>query len=147
MRELVGDLWTVHAAGAVVAITTGGAVSSKGNCAMPRGCAGEAAQRFPQLPTILGALVRQHGNHVHDLGQRLVSFPVEATPWERPELALIERSCRELVALTDERGWSEVVVPRPGCGSGGLNWREVRPLLQRYFDARFTIISKEGEAG
>jgi len=145
MRELIGDLWAMHAAGAVIAITTGGAVSRKGRCAMPRGCAFEAARRFPALPEILGVLVQAQGNHVYDLGNRIVSFPVEATPWERPDPALIDQSCRELVALADAHGWKEVVVPRPGCGTGGLRWPDVRPILQRHFDERFAIISKEGE--
>lgn len=148
MRELVGDLWKAHAAGAVVAITTGGAVSRQGGrCAMPRGCAFDAARRFPALPEILGALINAGGNHVYDLGSHIVSFPVEATPWERPDPVLIEQSCRELVALAEIHGWQEVVVPRPGCGSGGLRWPDVRPILQRYFDERFVVISKEGESG
>jgi len=146
VHEQTGDLWQLHAAGAVVAITTGGAVSRSGRAALPRGCAQEADRRFPQLATTLGGLIRQHGNHVFDLGDNLVSFPVEHTPWEHPDLMLIERSCHELVQLATKRGWTRVIVPRPGCGTGGLSWREVRPLLLRCFDDRFTVINKEGES-
>jgi hypothetical protein len=146
MLELSGDLWKLHDDGAVVAITTGGAVSRSGRAALPRGCAQEANQRFPQLATILGGLIQQHGNHVFDLGERLVSFPVEHTPWEHPDPALIERSCRELVQLATTNGWLQVIVPRPGCGTGGLSWRDVRPLLHKYFDDRFTVINKEGDS-
>lgn len=145
MLERCDDLWQLHQQGAVVAITTGGAVSRKGRCAMTRGCAFDAARRFPELPEILGVLVRAGGNHVYDLGNRLVSFPVEETPWERPDPVLIERSCQELVALADTHDWEQVIVPRPGCGTGGLNWRDVRPILQRYFDDRFLVVSKEGD--
>ncbi|PLY10925.1 MAG: ADP-ribose-binding protein [Desulfuromonas sp.] len=143
MREITGDLWACYADGAVVAITTHGAVSRSGRSSMQRGCARQARERFPGLDEQLGGLVLKQGNHVHQLGERLVSFPVENDPLCNPELSLIERSCQELVVLTGRHGWQQVVVPRPGCGSGGLFWADVRPVLERYFDERFTIISME----
>jgi len=143
MREISGDLWTYYEDGAVVAITTHGAVSRSGRSSMQRGCAHQARERFTGIDEHLGKLVLEHGNHVQLIGERLVSFPVEHDPYSNPELALIERSCGELVALTDSQGWQEVVVPRPGCGSGGLFWGDVRPVLARYFDDRFSIISME----
>ncbi|PLY00975.1 MAG: ADP-ribose-binding protein [Desulfuromonas sp.] len=143
MHELTGDLWARHAAGDVVAITTGGAVDKKGSCLMPRGCAAQARKRFSGIEKVLGEMVRKHGVHVYDLGNRIVSFPVENSPFEVPSLHLIEQSCRELVSLVDRQGWERVIVPRPGCGGGGLSWQEVRPILERHFDARFHIISQE----
>lgn len=139
MRELVGDLWDFLGQ-APVCITTSALVSRSGQASMPRGCARQARERFPELPQILGGLIRQHGNHVHELGRGLLSFPVEQTPFEVPGLGLIECSCQELLALTEQRSWPQVVVPRPGCGGGGLAWSEVRPILQRYFDDRFWVI-------
>lgn len=144
MREIRGDLWGDHGT-ARIAITTGGLVSPRGECVMTRGCARQARERYPGLAAELGALIREGGNHVFALGAGLVSFPVEESPWEVPGLRLVERSCRELVALTDDRGWEKVVVPRPGCGSGGLSWAEVRPILQRHFDDRFCVITQEQE--
>lgn len=146
MRELVGDLWEFLGQ-APVCITTSALVSRSGQASMPRGCARQARERFPELPQILGGLIRQHGNHVHELGRGLVSFPVEQTPFEVPGLGLIERSCQELLALTEQRSWPQVVVPCPGCGGGGLAWSEVRPILQRYFDDRFWVIRAGEERG
>jgi hypothetical protein len=143
MNEIVGDLWHEHAAGAVVAITTNGMVTKSGKSIMPRGCARQAADRYPELTRLLGSLLINHGNHVFDLGRKLVSFPVEEDPYRNPEMRLIEQSCRELVELTDYKGWQKVVVPRPGCGGGGLSWSDVRPVLERYFDERFHVISME----
>ena len=143
MHETVGELWVLHAAGAIVAITTGGLVSKKGDCAMPRGCARQARDKFPGLATRLGELITIHGNHVHDLGNRIVSFPVENSPYEVPEPALIDRSCRELVALVEQQNWPAIIVPRPGCGGGGLEWKDVKKIVTRYFDNRFTLIQME----
>lgn len=142
MIEIVGDLWHLHQQGVVVAVTTGGAVDRNGLALMPRGCARQALERYPDLNRILGSLIVQHGNHVFDLGRRLVSFPVEENPYQVPEPRLIEQSCCELVALTDYKNWQEVIVPRPGCGAGGLNWDEVKPILEPFLDDRFKVIAK-----
>lgn len=141
MKEIAGDLWQEHAGGAVVAITTNGAVNKVGKAIMQRGCARQARERYPELLKTLGTLIRHHGNHVFDLGHHIVSFPVEVDPYQVPEMRLIDRSCRELVDLADYKGWQKVVVPRPGCGGGGLEWPEVRIILARHFDKRFHIIS------
>ncbi|WP_432822170.1 ADP-ribose-binding protein [Trichloromonas sp.] len=139
MKEVVGNLWD-YLGRVPVCITTGGMVTPRGDCAMPRGCARQARDRFPELSGQLGRLIREKGNHVHDLDNGLVSFPVENSPFDVPGLGLIERSCAELLALVEERGWPQVLVPRPGCGGGGLQWHEVRPILQKYFDDRFLVI-------
>lgn len=143
MHEIVGDIWEEHARGSVVAITTNGMLSRDGKAVMLRGCARQARDRFPDLPQILGEQLLNHGNHVFDLGRRVVSFPVEADPYRNPELGIIEESCRELVDLADYKDWQKIVVPRPGCGAGGLEWTLVRPVLQRYFDARFYVIKMQ----
>lgn len=141
MTEIVGELWD-YLGSAIVAITTNGQVTSKGEAVFGRGCAREARERFPGLPGRLGELLRREGNHVHDLGDGLVSFPVEHSPFENPDMRLIERSARELVEMADRKGWRRVVVPRPGCGGGGLSWREVRPVLESILDDRFCVITK-----
>lgn len=42
-----------------------------------------------------------------------------------------------LVALVDEvkrRGIKSIAIPPLGCGLGGLNWKDVRPLIERAFE-------------
>jgi len=140
MREISGNIWEYQKT-AIVAVTTNGQVTKKNAAVMGRGVAAQAARLFPWFPEKLGACILKNGNHVHYLEENLVSFPVEASPYEVPDLRLIERSAHELATLADEAGWTMIVVPRPGCGGGGLSWNDVRPLLERHFDDRFLIIS------
>jgi len=141
MIEITGNIWDYRGS-AVIAITTNGQVSGKsGRAVMGRGVAAQASRLIPEIPELLGRRIAEGGNHVHYLGGGIVSFPVEHSPFELPDLALIERSAAELAALANEMGWQSVVVPRPGCGGGGLSWKDVRPLLERHFDGRFRVIS------
>lgn len=140
MRETTGNIWD-YLGKAIIVITTNGMVTAKGEAVCGRGVARQARQRFPELTRRLGQLLLERGNHVHSLGDGLVSFPVEESPWANPDLRLIKRSARELRELADVSGWHMVVVPRPGCGGGGLAWQDVAPLLSSCLDDRFLVIS------
>ncbi len=141
MKEIQGNIWD-HYGKEIIAVTTNGMVSKSGKALLGRGCARQAGERFPDLARTLGTLLAKQGNHVMDLGNGIVNFPVEHSPFENPDLRLIERSTQELVALTEAMGWKKVVVPRPGCGGGGLSWKEVKPVLEKYFDDRFLVITQ-----
>ena len=140
MLEIYGNIWDYRGRG-VIAITVSGSLTRDGRAVLGRGVARQAREYLPGLPERLGALILTGGNHVHDLGEGVVSFPVEETAWSLPDPGLISRSCGELRLLADHRGWQRIVVPRPGCGGGGLNWHDVAPLLAAEFDDRFMIIS------
>jgi hypothetical protein len=145
MVETRGDIWTYHGR-AVIALTVSGSLTRDGRAVIGRGVARQALERYPDLPVHLGRLVREGGNHVHDLGGGLVSFPVEESAWSLPDLSLIARSARELRQLADQRRWHLVVVPRPGCGGGGLSWRDVAPYLEAELDDRFVVITGRADS-
>lgn len=133
MREVYGDLWRFPADYRI--ITTNGTVRMDVKAVMGRGCAREAAVRFPHLAGELGGRIRRSGNHVYWFRDyQLVTFPVKHAWYETASLELIERSVRELlnlindIALHEERDRT-FVLPRPGCGNGGLKYDAVRPLL------------------
>lgn len=141
MRETIADLWTFHDRGAVVAVTTSGLVGKDGLARLGRGAAAQAGERFPWFAARLGALLAAGGHHVQHVGERVVSFPVEHHPLERPDAVLIRRSAIELAVLAQREGWTFVAIPRPGCGGGGLEWPEVKPLLAPYLDDRFVAVT------
>ncbi|GLI39833.1 ADP-ribose-binding protein [Geobacter hydrogenophilus] len=140
MKETTGNIWD-HLGKAIICITTNGHLMKNGEAVLGRGCARQAREHFPDLPLRLGGLLSEGGNHVHAIGDSLVSFPVEESPWATPDLRLIRRSAGELRALADREGWTRIIVPRPGCGGGGLAWQDVRPLLADILDDRFTVIT------
>ena len=141
MFETAGDIWE-QVGNSVIAITTNGSVTADGRAIFGRGVARQAAHRHPSLAEKLGRLLTERGSHVFDLDDGIVTFPVEETPWSLPDLRIISRSAQELRALADQSGWEQILVPRPGCGGGGLAWKDVQPLLEPWFDNRFTVISQ-----
>jgi hypothetical protein len=72
MHELTGDIWE-YLGEAVIAITTNGSLTRDGRAVLGRGCARQAREHFPGLPQLLGRLILAQGNHVHDLGNGLLS--------------------------------------------------------------------------
>jgi hypothetical protein len=145
MLETIGDIWTYADQGDVIVITTNGSLTRDGRAIFGRGVARQAALRFLGLADKLGRLLAEQGSHVFDLGNGVVTFPVEESPWSLPELRIIARSAQELRALVDRSGWRRIVVPRPGCGGGGLAWKDVQPVLAPWLDDRFIVISQQQE--
>ncbi|MDD2733363.1 MAG: ADP-ribose-binding protein [Desulfuromonadaceae bacterium] len=141
MLEIAGEIWA-YAATSIIVITTNGSLTPDGRAIFGRGVARQAALHSPGLAHKLGRLLNEKGNHVLDLGDGIVTFPVEETPWSLPDPRLIARSAQELRQLTDLSGWQKIIVPRPGCGGGGLAWEDVKPLLEPWFDERFVVISQ-----
>ncbi len=163
MIEREVDLWKYRAA--AVVITTNGKVKKNGECVMGRGCAREAALRWPDLASDLGKLISETGNHCYALRcvslavaqpdeidempaalgagwtTTLVSFPVKDTWQEAAKLSLIARSAGELLDMADQHGWDKVVMPRPGCGNGQLEWDSVKRALAPLLDDRFIVVT------
>ena len=142
MLETVGDIWEYAAQGDIIVITTNGSLARDGRGIVGRGVAKQAAVRFPELAEKMGRLITAQGSHVFDVGNGIVTFPVEETPWSLPDLRIIARSAQELRQLVDDSGWNRIIVPRPGCGGGGLAWKDAQPLLTPWFDERFVVISQ-----
>ena len=49
---------------------------------------------------------------------------------DRAELPAIRRAVAEMIRLAEARGLAEIALPRIGAGLGGLDWAEVRALLE-----------------
>lgn len=143
MQEISGDLWSVIPVQSednkvrpkiLRVITTNGFVKNNGELVMGAGCALQAKKKNPYIPKIIGEDVKENGNTVliyNNLFEEfdLATFPVKNVFWERARLSLIRKSCRELRYLTRSK-YDCVVLPKPGCGNGKLEWEKVRPVLE-----------------
>ncbi len=147
MREIIGDLWTIKADAKV--IPTNGTVRRDGAAVMGRGVALQAKRRHPELEKAFGAFISEYGNHVFYLffhNENLMSFPVKHRWQEKAKLSLIARSCQELVIRVNARHWwKRIALPRVGCGNGGLDWKDVKPILEEFLNDRFIVVKWRGE--
>jgi hypothetical protein len=137
MREEQTDLWIAH--GLVdhfTAISTNGFVKRNGLAVMGRGCAAQAALRYPIAPRLLAEHIRRNGNVPGWIGEHndwaLIVLPVKHNWWEKADLGLIRMSVNWLREYAENNGVVTTIhVPRLGCGNGKLNWaNEVRPLME-----------------
>lgn len=156
MLEAYGNIWDIADEGGwdAVVVTTNGFVRRDGAAVMGRGIALEAAQKFPTLAHDLGDAIKASGNHVYpffypDSTYNLFSFPVKPVwgpngepGWKaKAEIKIILRSVGELIVYANKYDWFDILMPRPGCGYGQLNWRDVKPQIESLLDNRFTVVS------
>ena len=148
MLEEFGDFWAIQ--GDVRCITTNGALRSNGDAIMGRGIALQAKQKYSRIETTLGRLIQKYGNHSFYLGNGLISFPTKHH-WrdEISDIGLIKRSAIELVSLLKgdvpikSKSNRRILLTRPGCGNGNLDWAEVRHTLQPILNSNeFIVINK-----
>jgi O-acetyl-ADP-ribose deacetylase (regulator of RNase III) len=60
----------------------------------------------------------------------IINFPTKEH-WRHPSrLEWIEHGLRDLVRVVGEKGIQSLALPPVGCGNGGLDWRDVRPLIE-----------------
>lgn len=146
MKEVKGNLWTYPADYRV--ITTNGTIKQNGECVMGRGCAAEAKVKFPWLPKFLGMDIRARGNVPHnykpsDYPETIWTFPVKHNWHEKADIELIKASAEYLAAVFADPAYegSVIVLPRPGCGNGQLDWADVGPILEPILDDKFHVIT------
>lgn len=170
MKERKADLFeTIYEDGVdAICITTNGMYMTDGRAAMGGGCAGVCAKRWPEtairlgkclknkesnIPYVIGSLDKE-GNYVepnlksikeNKFKCLIFSFPTIDDLMDGAKLDLVKQSAQELKYLVDRFGLRNVIVPRPGVGVGGLNWSDVKPVLQEMFDDRFTVVSFDHE--
>lgn len=147
VNEIEDDIFAVGAD--AICCTTNMVVKTNGELVMGAGVAKAFARKYPDLPKIWGERTRQikkgklRSNLILTLKDVwLVSFPTKYDWRERSDLDLIKRSALQLYVVAEAMGWNRVILPRPGCANGGLDWEVVKPVLQEILDERFWIICK-----
>ncbi len=150
MKEIYGDLWAYEdRPGFKICITTNGFIKKDGTGVMGAGVARQAAEKDPELPRLLGHSLKTRGNVVSLLTPNLISFPVKHNWYEEADLDLIRTSAKELARRAKLHPSTRYILPRPGCGNGGLQWAQVLPIMAKYFGQldNVYIIEREKHGG
>lgn len=117
------------------------------NCVgiMGRGIALQFSKAFPECFRSYKALCDRKGlqpgtMHVCDLNRLenprfVVNFPTKRHWKGKSKIEDIEAGLKALVELVRQKQIRSVAVPPLGCGLGGLEWEEVRPMIERAFAA------------
>lgn len=147
MKELTGNMFApkIISFADVLCLTTNGFIKKDGKAVMGAGNAKQARDLYKGIDLDLGKSIKRNGNIVQIIRVEqvpFVSFPVKHNWWEKADLELLTRSAFQLVQLTDSQKWKKVILPRPGCYNGRLNWlSDVKPIMREYLDDRFYLIS------
>ncbi len=63
----------------------------------------------------------------------IINFPTKEHWKGKSRIEYIVDGLADLVAQVRERGIRSIAVPPLGCGNGGLDWLQVRPVIERAF--------------
>ena len=162
MKEARGNMLEMDCDALVVTIN--GFVKENGEAVMSRGIAKQIADLMPEIPKKLGGMLHLFGNNVSVLTNNpmpIVNFPVKpdyvrnngtnvvshcktqigelkAGFLAKADIQLIEKSLIQLVKLANRKSeWKVILIPRVGCGAGELNYKDTKPLMEKYLDDRF----------
>lgn len=170
MQELKGDLFAIECDALCVTTNgfvklNGEAVMGKGCAKQLADYYPETPRRLGKLLNLKGNKV--HKLFKHD-GVQILSFPVKTDMeymiqdkniivkhmqdkfeinahvpgWACvADINIIEKSAKRLLKLANKYEWNKVLIPRPGCGAGELNWNKVRPALHSILDDRFYAVT------
>lgn len=105
---------------------------------MGKGVALEFKKRYPEM---FKSYERVCNDKQLEIGKLLLwkgpekwvlMFPTKKH-WRNPsKLEYIEAGLQKFADTYMEKGITSAAFPRLGCGNGGLDWTEVRPLMERY---------------
>ncbi len=137
-----GNIWDFWKKGSLMIVPTNNFVKNNGEAVMGAGIAKVASNLYPELPKELGTSILETGGHVTIFYRYLfITFPVKDRWWDMADFDLIERSAQELSKINIYHAY----LPRVGCGNGQRKWAEVKPILEKYLDDRFVLVTPSWE--
>lgn len=65
----------------------------------------------------------------------IINFPTKRHWRAKSRIEDIEAGLQTLVVSYHDWGITSIALPALGCGNGGLDWSQVRPLMQKHLDS------------
>ena len=111
---------------------------------MGKGIALQFRQAYPEMyrayeKACKSGEVRLGEMHVFDLGgladgpRWIINFPTKGHWRARSNLTDVEKGLGDLTEKIRQLGIRSLALPPLGCGNGGLDWNEVRPVIEKAF--------------
>lgn len=75
----------------------------------------------------IGNLMIWHANDYD-----LLLFPTKEHWRGKSKLEYIERGLQKFLEIYEKEGITSIAFPKLGCGNGGLDWADVRPVMEKY---------------
>lgn len=107
---------------------------------MGKGIALEYKKRYPEMFVKYNDLCKKKLLDIGNLylwkesDKWILLFPTKAH-WRNPsKLEYIEKGLMKFADNWDKLGADSIAFPRLGCGNGGLDWIEVKPLMEKYLN-------------
>lgn len=133
IRFVEGDLLKSGADALVNAINTEGR--------MGKGIALQFRQKYPLMFAAYQAACGRRDIQIGTIwpyrdasGVWIFGFPTK-THWLPPSrIEYIERAMPDLIAQVERLGIRSIAIPRLGCGSGGLKWETVWPVMRPHLE-------------
>jgi hypothetical protein len=143
------DIWKVWddtkvKNGSFIVITTNGFIKKDRTAVMGAGIARTASMKFPDLRASIGEKLIQCGNVPFiNIEKQMITLPTKDNWTEPSKIDLIESGLKIIVRMADELRIKSILLPRPGCGNGHLDWlSEVKPICDAILDDTFMVFSK-----
>jgi len=61
----------------------------------------------------------------------IINFPTKADWRTSGRIEYIEQGLEDLVRVIKEKNIKDIAIPALGCGNGGLDWKDVKPLIEK----------------
>lgn len=128
-------------------ITTGNILESDADCLvntvncegfMGKGIAYQFKLKFPNnnrdyvKACSSGSLKIGSIHFFRENGKLIVNLPTKDKWREKSKVDYITSGLRELSKLIQSENIKSIAIPPLGCGNGGLNWTEVKPIIMKY---------------
>lgn len=113
-------------------------VNTKG--VMGKGLALEFKRRFPEMfdaykLACREGIIKPGGYYLYHMSERDVMLVATKDDWRKPsKLEYIDKALRDFAANFERLDITSIAFPKLGCGCGGLDWDDVRPVMARYLD-------------
>jgi hypothetical protein len=152
MKEIIANIWDIYKNYDAICCTTNYIVKGSGELVMGAGIAKEFSTKYPWLAKNWGERVSRgwksncHPGVFVTLMKSRPHLVYFGTKWhykDPSDIKLIESGLDTLYLISTILDWKNILLPRPGCSNGGLNWeKDIKPLCEESLDDRFTIISR-----